>query len=269
VRRLLILLLLAFSAGTACVGGGGGDGRPTASDRETVAALLRSRAAIGQAAGAMFLCVEKSCYVKAGQEALPILEHEEERFAAVLSETDNECLAAAAEHHRRMAGDYVEAAQAATAGNVDAMDAAFARADDQEIAFGEKLGSCGFAEGRLAEITSKLGTTRAEIIRLSAELYECSSRSCLDSAAKRLKATAHAGTLHIDEFMAEIPKAGLADEQKTCLWHGLALTRQAYEEWEKAAKALLSRHYQAAERHGVRSQELAGQASQALATCLD
>jgi hypothetical protein len=268
VRRLLILLLLAFSAGTACVGGGG-DGGPTASDRETVAALLRSRATIGQAAGAMFLCVEKSCYVKAGQEALPILEQEEARFATVLSETDNECLAAAAEHHRRMAGEYVEAAQAATAGNLDAMDAAFARADDQELAFGEKLRSCGFAEGPFAEISSKLGTTRADIIRLSAELYECSSRSCLDSAAKRLKATAHAGTLQIDELMAEIHKAGLADEQKTCLEHGLALAGRGYEEWERAAKALLSRNYQAAERHSVRSQGLAARASEALAACVD
>jgi hypothetical protein len=215
----------------------------------------------------VLLCVEKSCYVKAGQEALPVLEQEEERFTAVLSEIDNECLADAAEHHRQMAEEYTEAARAATAGDVGAVEAAVARADDQEIAFVEKLGSCGFSAGRIEEIASELRTARTEVIRLAAKFNECSSPSCADSVARRLKKTAHAATRHIDEYMAEIDEAGPDDEQKTCIKHGLTLARRAYKEYEKAANAILSRDYQAAERHSLRSQELSAQGSETTAAC--
>jgi hypothetical protein len=262
-----VALLLLVALGWAC----GGD-EQSGDDRQTAQALLRSSAAVGRAMSPLYLCdaQEPSCYRAAGREALAVVPQERARFAAALAETDNECLREAGDLFDDALGAYAEAARAAAAGDVAATDAAVSRSTRSEIAYVDKVGDCGFSEGRFAEVQTAQRTVNADVLRIVQELEGCSELSCVQAAARRLEAKAREGVAHMDELMAGLRE--LAQEEDTqvpgCLERGLEWSRQSFAALERTAVAIQAADVEAAEREGSRSDELAAQSQEEIARCI-
>jgi hypothetical protein len=264
IRPLLLTLVIAVVL-PGVVAGCGRD-EPSRDDRETVRALLRSSAAVERAVSPLHFCLpeQRRCYRDAGPTVVSVVERERAAFDDALSETDNECLADAGGAYADALDAYSRAGEAAVRGRPAAVDRAIARSTEAQIAFLERIGECGFSQGRYAEVGAMMRRVGIDILRLSTEGDACPDEACVRDVARRMEGKAQEGLRALDEFLAE----ARAGDAPACLVGSLENMRTAYQALERASSAVQERRYRIAEREGERATRFGAQAQDDLAACL-
>ncbi len=263
--RVSILSLALVLALPLLVAGCGSD-EPSRDDLETVRTLLRSSAAVERAVSPLSLCLpeQRRCYRDAGTTVVAVVERERAAFDDALAETDNECLADAGGAYADALDAYARAGEAAVRGRPAAVDRAIARSTEAQIAFLERIGECGFSQGRFAEVGATMRRVGIDVLRLSTEGDACRDEACVVDVARRMEGKAREGLRALDEFLAEV-RAG---DAPACLDGSLENMRTAYQALERASSAVQERRYRVADREGERAMRFGARAQDDLAACL-
>jgi hypothetical protein len=256
VRRALLVLIVLAGA-TGC----GGDDGPTQDDAETVREMLTSSAAVQRAFADLYLCVpeDRTCYTRAGPEAVSVTTREKERFEEKMGQTDNSCLQEVATLYRNSLAAYLRAAKAASAGKPAVYDREFSRTTQLEISANRKLTECGFSTGRQAELTAAMREVNVDSLRLLDELSKCKDASCVTPRARQLRKRSDDGIAIIREFQGQVPP---------CFEEGFSLLLRSFQALRRTAIAIENGNVRVAERQGVESDRLRSQAQEHLATCI-
>ena len=264
-RRLGVALaaVVLILAAAAC-----GKDEPTDDDRETLRALLSSSAAVDRAMVPLYSCPpdEPRCYRDAGPRVVTVVERERAALAETLAATDDECLGEVGDLYGDSLAAYAEAGRAASAGRPAAVDRAIERSTEAEIAYLEKMGDCGFSQGRFREAGAEMRRIGVDVLRLTAEMDECASEACLVRVARRLEAAAREGVASIDPVLEELRAE---EDVPACMPASLETMREAYGALVRMSSAFGKRDYEAAERAGARAATLGTRAQEDLAACLE
>jgi hypothetical protein len=260
-RALLPVVVLI---GAAIVLAGCQREEPTRNDASTMQAMLTSSAAIQRAAQPLYMCFpgQKRCYREAGRTLVQVVQAEQARLAPIIAETDDECLEDVGRLYSESLDAYLAAGQAALQGNSAAVDKAFSQSTDSEIAYNERLGDCGFAQGRFAQIGAGMREVNIEILKLDEKMYACASDACLRPLARQLKDKAAEATALLNEFHAELGDA------PDCLDHALVELRSAYMAIERSAAAMLKGDYDTALTEYTQGAGVHAKAQEDIAACL-
>jgi hypothetical protein len=260
--RVLLLALLSLPA-AAC----GGE-EVTSDDARTVRAMLRSDAAVQRAVQPLLLCLPErpACYRRSGPAVVSVVERERRRVDVALENTDDTCLEEVASLYGRSLDEYGNAGQAATTADVAAVDAALAKTTELEIAYSEKLGTCGFAEGELARAGTKLREANTGMLRLEQEFAACQDEACVTEVAGRGRRLATDAAASVDELLADLEKQG--EDVPSCFPRALRKWQDAFRAVGGAMAALEDLDLETADRAGTQAGELAAEAQDDLADCM-
>jgi hypothetical protein len=200
----MVAALLAVAALGAC----GGD-EPSQSDAATVKVMLSSSAAVQDTFTELYGCLpeQPACYTRHGPTAVHVVETERKRFADALEETDNDCLREVGDLYLSSLDGYGDAAQAAADAEPKAFDAAISRTTESEIAYTRRLTECGFAEGRVAEISAAIDEVNIELLSLGEEIADCLRPKCVREVARRMEASADEGVALLEDYRDELADA--------------------------------------------------------------
>ncbi len=215
----------------------------------------------------LYVCVPEQprCYDEAGPTVVEVVEREQAQLEDALAQTDDDCLAEVGALYSDALDAYGDAGRAAVRGRPAAVDRAITRSTEAEIAYLEKMGDCGFSQGRLGEAGARLRRVDAELLRLGEEITACPDEACVVRVARKMEATGREGLRSVDEMLREVRGE---EDAPACLAASFSTVRDAYETLVRASRALQARDYEAAERGGTRSIKLAAEAQEDLADCL-
>ncbi len=258
-------VLLLVMVGLLAAGCGGGD-EPSSDDVATIKVMLRSGADVQRVVQPIFLGLpeEPECYRQVGPEIVEVVERERKAVDAALAETDDACLREAVSLYGDSLERYTEAGRAAVEGDTAAADAAISKTTALEIAYTQKIGECGFAQGPTAELTTRMRLVSVEFLRLNEEMFACPDEPCVLDVAARLETSAVEGGSILDEMVAKLGE----EDVPPCLPRVLQDVREAYRAVELAARALQERDADTAIREGTRAGELDAAAQEDMAACL-
>lgn len=253
-------LAAALTAVIALVGCGGDE--PSREDVETLKVMLTSSATVQRAMEPLYLCLPENirCYTSAGPNVVRTTRQERERFEGALAETDNSCLKEAGELYSDSLAGYAAAGRAATNAKPAVVDAELSRTTDLEIALNEKFSSCGFSEGRTAELTSAVRRVQIQLLKDSEALIECKTRPCIMAASRRLEKSSDRGINLLAELQSGV--------KESCMRDGFRTFEQSLRAAKGMAVALQRERYTVAEREGIRSDRLRSRAQEQMAACL-
>ncbi|HSE82566.1 MAG TPA: hypothetical protein VLA87_12905 [Gaiellaceae bacterium] len=261
MARLLVVAALVLLA-VAC-----GEDKPTEDDAATLKVMLSTSANVQRAVQPLYFCFpeDPECYRQAGAEIVSVVAQARTATETVIAETDDACLRQAATLYRDSLDAYGDAGRAAAAGDAAAADAAILETTRLEIAYGEKIGECGFDEGKTAEYASALRESDVKILRLSQELAACRAEACVLDVAARMKAASAEAVAAVDSLLAVVTED---DEAPSCLPPALRELRGAYAAVEKTMQALGAGNLATLEREGRRAGELQVAAQEKMAACI-
>lgn len=261
MARLLLVGAFAFLA-AAC----GGD-EPTKDDAATFRVMLSTSADVQRAVQPLYFCFpeEPECYRQVGPQIVEAVVQARSATETVMAETDNTCLKEFAALYRDSLDAYADAGRAATAADTAAVDAAISETTRLEIAYGEKLGECGFEEGTLSEYSATLRKTDLEILRLSEELESCRNEACVLDGAARMKSAAVEGVRALDGMLEAVAEE---DEAPPCLTAAIREFREAYVSLEKSMQALQAGNLATLEREAKRAGEQQAAGTERMASCM-
>ena len=182
--------------------GCGSTKKVTRNDVSTVRALLNATAAVQKAVEPLYACrpQKPDCYRRSGPALSVVAARQKARLTAALRETDNSCLKKTSGVVVQDLDAYLGAGRAATAGDPIRAEKELARSTDLEIAYEHRICTCGFTQGRLHEIASRVRLANAAILRLGDEMRACRTVPCVHRVARRLGQEAGKGISNLDEF---------------------------------------------------------------------
>lgn len=229
--------------------------------------MLRSSANVQRAVQPLFFCLPErpACYREAGPEVVSVIEQERRAVDIALQNTDDPCLEEVARLYRSSLDEYGSAGRAATIANVAAVDSALAKTTELEISYTEKMGTCGFAEGEMAEAGARLRKTSSEMLRLEQEFATCLDEACIIDVAAHGRQLARDGASTVDEMVTKI---GQRDDVPLCAETAFGEWKEAFGAVERAMAALQRLDVAAAEREAKQASELESEAQEDLADCM-
>jgi hypothetical protein len=237
---------------------------PTRSDASTVQAMLSSSAAIQRAVQPLYMCLpgQKRCYREAGRTLVQVVQAEQARVTPIVAETDDDCLEEVGGLYADSLDAYLAAGKAALSGNAAAVDEAFKRSTKVEISYHERLGDCGFAQGRFAQIGASMRAVTIEIIKLDEKMYSCANDACIRPLARQLEERAAEATALLSEFHANLGEA------PECLDHAIIELRSAFMGVGRSAVAMQKGDYETAVTESTQASTVHAQAQEDMAACL-
>jgi hypothetical protein len=259
----VVALVVATCAALALAGCQRGE-EPTRNDASTIEAMLSSSASVQRAVQPLYMCFpgQKRCYREAGRTVVQVVQAERERVAPVMAAADDGCLRDVGRLYTDSLDAYLAAGQAALAGNSRAVDKAFSKSTESEIAYNERLGECGFAQGRFAELGASMRGVSIEIARLDEKMYACANEGCVKPLARQLEQKAAEATGILNEFHATLGEA------PACLDHAIIELRSSFVAVERSAVALQKGDYETAVDQATLAGTVRAQAQEDLAACL-
>ena len=222
---------------------------PSRDDSETMRAVLRTSAAVGEAAQPLVLCAPEDvrCYQRRGPGLAAAATKALAELEPILERTDHPCLARVASRYPASFAAWVDAGRAASEGNVRAFNAAMARATEIEIATYRATGKCGFLEGRLAQLSAALREANIAITRAANTLAACKDEPCVASGAQSLVEAARDTAALLPEYREEAK--GALDALPPCFDRALTQFSRVLRGYERIGVALREGRYEFAEKN--------------------